>query len=497
MKLELNKILKIINIKQNAKNLTQTSFIGITKDSREVKDGYIFCAVSNDSIDGHKFLESAKENGASLIISEKNPYNYDNVITVEDSAEAFALLSSQIYDNPSRTLNIAGITGTNGKTTTTYILESIFKNAQYNPGIIGTVNFRFNNETLPAVNTTPQANHFNEVLRKMADAGVTHVFPEISSHGLSLKRVWGIDLDTAIFTNLSQDHLDFHKDFENYYQAKKLMFSELLDKSIKNNKRAIINIDDEYGARLHKELTEVNPNFTIHSISLKDQKADFSTSNLKASLYGASFTINTPNESFEVETPLIGYHNAMNILTAICCAYLYGINYEVIQTSVKNIQTIPGRLDKVQTSSQKHIFVDYAHTPDALENVLKALKAVATNKIITVVGCGGDRDRTKRPLMGEIAAKGSDIVIVTSDNPRTEDPEQILDDIMPGVERVTKDYIRITDRKTAIEKSIDLAEKEDIVLIAGKGHEDYQILGKTKIHFSDKEVVENYLNEPK
>jgi UDP-N-acetylmuramoyl-L-alanyl-D-glutamate--2,6-diaminopimelate ligase len=373
-------------------------------------------------------------------------------------------------------------------------LEAILKSAQACPGVIGTINYRFNDKKLEAINTTPDADHFQHVIKQMKDAGVTHVIPEISSHGLTLKRVWNLDVNTAVFTNLTQDHLDFHDGFEEYYEAKKLLFSKLLKESSKKNKSAIINIDDKYGQKLLSELKELSKSsFKLYSFSLENKEADFHTENLEVTLNGSSFTLVTPTGKTYLSTPLIGFHNISNILAAVAPALIQNISPQIISKTISELKTIPGRLDKIHTDIKKHIFVDYAHTPDALENVLTGLAKVAVNKIITVFGCGGDRDRTKRPLMGEIAAKYSDTAIVTSDNPRTEDPTQIIDDIIPGITKITDDYIRIEDRRAAIEKSIDIAGTDDIVLIAGKGHEDYQILGKKKIHFSDKEVVEEYL----
>lgn len=490
--MKVQELLRALNISEAVKDF---DVLGLTKDSREVKRGFVFFATSNDVQDGHQFINSAASNGAALVIAEKKDKtaNVPQII-VSDGALALAEASQCFYEYPARQMTLIGITGTNGKTTSTYLIESILAEANKKTGVIGTINYRYANKVIDASNTTPVSYFLQQVLKEMKDNKTSHVISEISSHALKLKRVEGLDIDIALFTNLTQDHLDFHKDFEDYYKSKKLLFSGLLKNSCKNNKVALINIDDTYGLRLYKELCEEHKgDFLTLSMSMLNPSADFYTEDLNVSLTGSTFNIIFKKNKLNIVTPLIGFHNVMNVIGSVSAALSLGIENNVIIKSIKNQKTVPGRLDKIDTKTNKHIFVDYAHTPAALENVLSALKKVSTSKIITVFGCGGDRDRTKRPLMGEIAARYSDKVVVTSDNPRTEEPESIIDEIIPGLEKHTFSYIRESNREKAIKKSLELAGENDIVLIAGKGHEDYQIIGKTKIHFSDKEIAERYI----
>jgi len=492
-KINKNEILKTINIQSDP------DIVDLFKDSREVIPGSLFCAMGSDILDGHKFISDALKNGAAAILAERNsdiPRSIPQIF-VKDSADAFAKISAHFFGNPAWKLNITGITGTNGKTTSTYVLEAVLTEWGKRTGVIGTVNYRYNDKNLPSENTTPHANHYHRLLKTMTDEGITHIVSEISSHGLTLKRVNALDIDTALFTNLTQDHLDFHSDLEDYYLTKKSLFTDLLKNSTKKYKNAIINIDDNYGKRLYRELLPLSKKyFNLFSISILDKSADFHTDKLKISIEGSEFSVvSSSGICMNIATPLIGHHNVSNILGIIAIAISYKIPDHAIISSLKNLKTIPGRLDRIKTDSGRHIFVDYAHTPDALKNVLTALRKVSKNRIITIFGCGGDRDRTKRPLMGEIVARHSSDVIITSDNPRTENPDSIINDIIPGIRKHISVFNVEPDRKTAIIRGIEMAERGDIILIAGKGHEDYQILGTEKIYFSDSDVVKEYLNE--
>lgn len=498
--LQLKDLLELFDAKEIIGELDNNIQIrGITKDSREVQDSYLFCAIGNDIIDGHTFIKHAEDNGAAVIIAEQKPKNSTfkiPLILVEDSADAFSRISAYFYKYPAKKLNIIGVTGTNGKTTCTYIIEKIFKEHSLSPGVIGTVNYRFADKLLKAINTTPQANHYHSLLKEMQTEGISHAISEISSHGLTLKRVWNLDIDTAIFTNLTQDHLDFHKDFEAYYEAKKSLFTELLQNSSKETKNALINTDDKYGSRLFKELHEIPARtYKLHSFSIKNTKADFHVESMNLNLDSSKFTISHKGRKLELLSKLIGYHNISNLLASIAVSIIYEIPFQTIASAVEKLENIPGRLDRAGLNSGKYIFIDYAHTPDALDNVLEALRKISDGKpIITVFGCGGDRDRSKRPLMGRIAAQKSNKIIVTSDNPRTEDPESIIEQIISGFQNLTVDYIKEVDRAKAIKTALDISHDGDILLIAGKGHEDYQIHGTEKIHFCDKEVVNGLTN---
>ncbi|MEO5970204.1 MAG: UDP-N-acetylmuramoyl-L-alanyl-D-glutamate--2,6-diaminopimelate ligase [Bdellovibrionia bacterium] len=446
---------------------------GITSDSREVQPGFIFVAIQGGSQDGRQFIDTAIQRGAILILGEDDtahvPY-----IRIKDVRCALAALAAEFYGNPSLSLLIIGVTGTSGKTTTTYLLESILQAAGHHVGMIGTISFRFGAKVFPSTHTTPGPVELQRLLFQMKEEGCTAVVMEVSSHALKQKRVNSISFDGMIFTNLSPEHLDFHPDMEDYFQAKALLFSEVAKFSLGQGKVpvAAINEDDEYGRRLLTSVTLNSQGFHVGQ-------------NFRITPGGITGTIN----GITIQSPMTGHFNCSNIAGAVSLAQSLGITSQVIENGVRNLSGVPGRLEGVLNDFGIHVWVDYAHKPDALEKVLKTLGALRQgSRLITVFGCGGDRDRKKRPLMGKIAVESSDLVFITSDNPRTEDPSAIIDEILGGTAGHTNFVIEV-DRKQAIFKAIQNAQSGDLVLIAGKGHEDYQILGTKKIHFDDREVA--------
>ena len=458
---------------------------GISYDSRKTKPGDIFFCMHGQHTDGEKFVNSAIENGAVAIFSDKRLElnNRATLVVVPEITLALAYVSSKFYSYPSEKLKIIGVTGTNGKTTITYLLESIFNTAGISCGVIGTINYRIGKEIFPAENTTPQAPDLQKFLSTAAEKKVEVIVMEVSSHSLALNRVAYTKFHTGIFTNLTRDHLDFHKTFEEYFNAKAKLF-ELVEKF------AIINIDDPWGEKLLSIIK-----CPVVTYGILNKNSDFTITELRRNLFTSFYVLNSKNgEKIKIRTSLIGEYNLYNVLSAVICALNFGIQPEDIKKGIENIRTVPGRLEKVECGQKFTVLVDYAHTDDALKNVLTTLNKLPHKKIITVFGCGGDRDRSKRPLMGEVAVNLSDYVIITSDNPRSENPEKIILDIEVGIHRTGKsNYEIIIDRELAIKRALSMAEESDIVLLAGKGHESYQIIGDQKIHFDDREIARNFL----
>ena len=470
----------------------------VCSDSRRVIAGSLFFAVPGSTYDGSRFIATALKGGAVAIIHQTKDELNASIphIHVADVRNVLAHAASRFFNNPSEQLYLCGITGTNGKTTLTYILEKFWE--EKISGIIGTINFRYATHVLKAPNTTPDAITIQELLSQMVKCNVTHVAMEVSSHGLEQKRVVANHFNACVFTNLTQDHLDYHPDMESYYQAKKLLFSESLPQSSKKNKLAVVDGDDSYGQRLIAELTEQD--YTTYSYSLT--KGNVSVNNATYSLKGTEALLNYKGKEIQLKTNLIGAHNLKNVMAALLIGEHSGIALETMLEKLKNIH-VPGRLELVKNT---RCFIDYAHTPDAFNNVLPAIKKVmtdsqSTGRLIVVFGCGGDRDKKKRPLMGEAVAKQADVSVVTSDNPRTEKPDDIIGHILPGVEKRHdtydgfRGYLVEPSRRKAIEQALALALPEDVVLIAGKGHENYQIIGTHRFHFDDKEVVTEWLEK--
>jgi len=464
-------------------------------DSRKIQPGDCFVAIKGTKVDGHIYVQDAITKGAKVIVVQDDNVLPDSLcmhssvikIVVPDTRKALAILSSNFYGNPSDTLKMIGVTGTNGKTTSTHLIKSILEAAGEKVGLVGTIEYKIGKEKLPAAHTTPESLELNALLRSMLDKGCTYAVMEVSSHALSQSRVGGIDYDIAVFTNLTQDHLDYHGTMENYFEAKKILFTQ-----IKPTGYAIINNDDHYGMMLHDFVKCKTISYAISSA------ADFRVKNLKYDFRGTTLTIESKNSEISFSTNLLGKFNIYNILAAFSSAVALGIPNEKIIEGIRNVKSVRGRFERIESPFGWTAIIDYAHTPDALENCLRTIHEIMPlqnrGRIITVFGAGGDRDKTKRPLMGQIAGDYSDIVIVTSDNPRSEDPEKIIDEIISGITRRAS-VLREVDRKLAIKRAIKCAQRGDVILIAGKGHEDYQIIGQTKMHFSDFEVVESLINE--
>ncbi len=462
---------------------TSLEITGVTKDSRNVSEGSLFFVTSASSA----YLDNALTRGARAVVTDgeiDGPFAC--VIRVEDVQRALGEAASKFYGHPSRKMHVTGITGTNGKTTTTYLIESILEAAGKRPGVIGTISYRYAGKTLRAPNTTPGASETNALLRDMMDAGTGHVIMEVSSHALHQSRVEGVDFDVAVFTNLTHDHLDYHGDFESYKASKRLLFEDYLARSRKKRRYAIMNIDDPS----IRDLAVASP-VTMLSYSTRGF-ADACLSSYSEIIDGLTLTLSLPGKKIPIVSPLVGMFNASNILAASLSGHATGISPQAIKEGIERLGGVPGRLERVANDRGISVFVDYAHTPDALENVLRLLAGLKKGKLIVVFGCGGDRDAAKRPLMGAIAARFADEVIVTSDNPRNEDPLEIIEDIRQGLGG--KMARIIPDRREAILEGIGAARPDDVLLVAGKGHEDYQIIGGTTIHFSDREVIEESLN---
>lgn len=502
--MELNRIiegLEVINIYGDHRREVSSVCYSAEKCEKES----LFVAVKGLKHDGHDFITDAITHGARSIVHEKD-FNVPSNVTavkVADSRRSLSLLARNFFGNPSAGLILVAVIGTNGKTTISYLLESILKSAGFKCGVLGTVNYRYNDKIYPAPNTTPESYDLQKILRAMLEDRVTHVVAEVSSHAVDLKRVDDCDFDLGVFSNLSRDHLDYHLTMENYFQAKKRFFSEVLAKSKKAYpQKMIINADDQWGQKILKEVDFPAVTYGIES------ESSIRTTNYKLALSGIKAAINLGGETFSIESSLIGKFNLYNILAATGAASVLKISPLIIKRGIENLYCVPGRLEKVESSSGLNVFVDYAHTDDALRRVLQNLTELKKKRIITVFGCGGNRDHGKRPLMGEAATTYSDLTIVTSDNPRLEDPLGIIAEIETGIDqrkirKVLPDnlhlgngmpnYTVIPDRRKAIEIAINAAQKEDIVLIAGKGHEDYQILGTDKVPFDDRVVVKQIL----
>ena len=466
----------------------------ITDDSRAVTDGSLFVAVKGERVDGHGFVEQAITAGALAVITQA-PVASGSVsfVRVADSRKALGLLGSRFHGDPSARLKMIGVTGTNGKTTTTYLCKALLEGIGRRVGLIGTVGYQIGQETLPAPHTTPGALDLQALLAKMLEGGLTAAVMEVSSHALALDRISGCEYDTAVFTNLTQDHLDFHHTMDEYFEAKLRLFTGLAGGK-KAGKRAIVNLDDPRGATIRAACP-----VPVWGYALKNQ-ADLKAERVRLSLAGTTFTAATPAGSFTVDSRLVGEHNVYNLLGAIGVALHEGATTDQIREATAHITNVPGRFERVSSGQDFTVVVDYAHTEDALLRLLTAAQALKTDRIITVFGCGGDRDRGKRPKMGRAAVECSDVVILTSDNPRTEDPMAILQEVEIGVRdalarRNHVQYRLVPDRREAIGAAIREARRGDMVLIAGKGHEDYQIIGTKKFHFDDREVAREAIQQ--
>jgi len=495
----LKNLLPVVGVKE-IYGSTELSVEGITYDSRQVKPGYIFVAISGYIEDGNSYIPQALEAGASVIVSSKRierlarPSRWGGSATqivVENPRKALAKLATIFYDYPSDKLDIIGITGTNGKTTVSYLTEAIFKENGAKVGVLGTIAYRLGEKIFPAPITTPQSSDLQQMLRKLVDEEFTTVVMEVSSHALSLERVEGCEFDSAIFTNLSREHLDFHKSMEEYLIAKIKLFSTLgKDARKEREKLAVLNLDDPSAEKI---IQSTGAKIITYGI---ERKADVVAKSIKLNLDKTNFTLFSPSGEVKISFPLIGKYNVYNALAAIAVALGQGIDLGIIKRGLERVSYIPGRFERIDCGQPFAVIVDYAHTDEALRKLLGVCRELKPRRIITVFGCGGDRDRGKRPLMGEVAIELSDYVIVTSDNPRSEDPERIALDIEVGIKRKGKNnYQTIIDRFQAIEKALFMAEKGDLVVLAGKGHEQYQIFKDRSVPFDDREVARKILSE--
>ena len=475
--------------------------------AQEVVPGGLFVAIKGLAADGHDYVDAAVARGAVAIVVQKTVSPPPGVVALSavDTRLALAALAAGFYDYPSRDMTVIGITGTNGKTTTSYLIEAILEKAGFTVGVVGTINMRYAGRQFPSPVTTPESLDLQRMLARMRAAQVTHAVLEVSSHALDLHRVDGCWFDVGVFTNLTQDHLDYHQDMDSYWKCKKRLFTDLLPNGPKKTGAcAVINRENPKGRELERisSLRQIRVGFGADN--------DLAMTDAVCSLTGISGRLTTGQQTLAFHSPLVGTHNCENILCAAGTGAALGIPLSAIREGVTELACIPGRLEPVADDQGRYIYVDYAHTPDALENVISAVTALAVGRTVCVFGCGGDRDRGKRPLMGSIAARGCDLVVVTSDNPRSEDPGQIIAQILPGVQKVCqhaydanrlqsgftrKGYVVEPDRRQAIRLALIACRPGDTVLIAGKGHENYQILSDRTIDFDDRQVALEVLKE--
>ncbi|MDD5496795.1 MAG: UDP-N-acetylmuramoyl-L-alanyl-D-glutamate--2,6-diaminopimelate ligase, partial [Candidatus Omnitrophica bacterium] len=423
--------------------------------------------------------------GAKVIVSQRNFRSGPGVRKIfADTEKELPRIAANFYKNPASRLKMIGVTGTNGKTTITYLMESILKRAHFSAGVIGTITHRFGSNLIKAGNTTPGPFELHSILSRMLKEGINHVVMEVSSHSLDQGRVDHVSFDAAVFTNISQEHLDYHKTIEKYFDVKAKIFDKLKPGGV-----AVLNADDKRVISLKRRLNRKTITYGI------SEKADVRARNIELTLTGSKFTALTPTGSIEVKSSLIGRHNVSNILAAIALSIAEGISPDILAKGIASLGSVPGRLEFVESRIGFKVFVDFAHTSDALYNILSLLREVADERIITVFGCGGNRDRKKRPIMGKVACKFSDKVIITSDNPRFENPKKIIGEIEKGVNGLYSNYEIVQDRRSAIRAALKTASSGDIVVVAGKGHEGYQIIGDRRLPFDDCKVVQELLKK--
>lgn len=465
----------------------------VVDDSRKVTPNSIFVAIEGFTVDGHKYIGEAIDNGASAVVISKEISelkemingNEVTIIKVENTRIALAKISSIFYNEPSKHLELIGITGTNGKTSTTYFIESIFKEANKKVGIVGSIGNVINGELNKTKNTTPESLEVQQILNKMVEADIDICAMEVSSHALELYRTKYCQFNVGIFTNLTTDHLDYHKTIDNYLKAKLKLFYQ-------TNKYNIINIDDKYGKKVIDETKKIETLQLTYGIG---SEADIYASDIKYAAEGVSYTLNTPKGSININTKIPGLFTVYNTLAAASCSYIYGIGLNTIKNGLEAISGVKGRFEVVPIEKDFTVIIDFAHTPDSLEKALQTVKQFAKGRVVTLFGAGGDRDNSKRPIMGEIAARNSDFCIVTSDNPRTEDPESIVEDVLEGVKKCDCEYVSIIDRKEAIRYALENSEPEDVILLAGKGHETYTLIGGEVFPFDEKKIVLDILSK--
>lgn len=476
---------------------------GLKSDSKKVMPGDLFIALRGSKFDGHDFVEEAVERGAACLVVEEDyssrgalrlPYNYNynqqkvlvaSIVRVQDTKKILSQLCKNFYSKSIEAVKLIGVTGTNGKTTTTYLLESIFKKTKRECGVIGTVNYRFLDRVIPPTNTTPGILDTYNLLDQMKKNYVDYCILEASSHSLAQGRIDGLLFEAGIFTNLTAEHLDYHRTIEDYLKAKLRLFDKIKEKG-----NAIVNIDDPYSKVVINKIVERGLHLLTYGIKFR---AEAKAEKIYQTLKGIEFTIDFSGEKFKISSPLIGLHNVYNILAAFSCATALGFGFSEIIEGIEKLSIVPGRLERINLGQDFLIFVDYAHTEDSLKNAILSLKNFCKRRLLVVFGCGGERDRTKRPLMGKLASILADKVFVTSDNPRGEDPKEIVFEIISGIPSNKKNYEVIIDREEAIKQAISEANPGDILLVAGKGHESIQVFKDRIIPFDDREVVRRFL----
>lgn len=465
---------------------------GITNNSNEVRPGYLFIALKGTKTDGSAFIPDAISRGASVIVSDRETQKQNGVvfIKVDSIQDTIWRLGKRFYGDPSSRLKVIGITGTNGKTTTSFLIRNILQASGIPTGLLGTIDYVIGDRKIPAVLTTPDVLKVNQYLSYMVENGCNACVMEVSSHALDQGRVEGINFGACVYTNLGRDHLDYHKTIENYLEAKTKLFRRL-----SRNSWAVVNIDDPYSCYIMENTLADVIGYGIKNVTSTNIRYKIRAKGIRLSSTGMIFSVYASGfkEGFQIETSLLGYHNIYNILAAVGVGLSCGISIDAIREGVSITRDVPGRLERVDLGQPFSVFVDYAHTPDALENVLNTFRTITKGRIILVFGCGGDRDKDKRPLMGRIAGRLADYSIITTDNPRTEDPMQIISCIERGF--VSSNYKVMPDRRDAIGEAVEFSQSGDVLLIAGKGHENYQILRNTVVPFSDREVVEGCLKE--
>src|SRR5947209_3205076 len=471
---------------------TDRAVESIAYDSRRVQRDGLFVALRGEKSDGHDFIGQAIEKGAAVIVADRaEKHSRATCVVVQNTRSAMADLSARFYNFPARKLKLAAVTGTNGKTTTTFLIKHICEKAGMRTGLLGTVRYEIGERVLPAARTTPESLDLQELLAQIRDAGCRAAAMEVSSHALAQDRARDLEFDVAVFTNLTQDHLDYHGTMENYFEAKAKLFHQLPQQERKTKPVAIINIDDRYGQKLIRKIDNKVAVVTFGT----GVKADFRASNYRMEFGGTSYQLDARGKSYLVRVPLIGRFNVANSLGALAAANALGVGLREAVLSLAKSPQVPGRLEMVPAKRQFQVFVDYAHTPDALLNVLKTLRELEPRQLIVVFGCGGNRDREKRPLMGQVADQNSDHAIITSDNPRNEDPDKIIAEIEKGFRG--SHFEKITDRAQAISRAVEIAQPRDIVLITGKGHENYQEFSDHTVPFEDIQVARRALeNHP-
>lgn len=449
----------------------------VTDDSRNVRNSSAFVCIKGSKDDGHSFAKKALEKGAAVVICERD-LGIKNSIIVENTREAYALMCANFYGNRHKQMKMIGVTGTNGKTTTTFIIKRVLEQNGYKVGVIGTLGAWIGTEHYPTQFTTPNPSVLHRLFYMMRLAGCDACVMEVSSQALAKLRVYGIDFDIGVFTNLSPEHLDYHLDMEKYAKAKTML--------MKSSRLCVINADDSYAELMKKSAGGKALTYAI------DSTADFFASDITLSRNGVDYTLNSPKGSFKIDYRSVGSFSVYNSMAAFTVAEIMGLNTERTLKALAEADNIRGRMEKIQNNRGINLFIDFAHTPDSLENVLKTLKKLYDGRLIVVFGCGGDRDRSKRPLMGQVAVKYADITYVTSDNPRTEEPEAIIDDIVSELE--SNLYVKEADRTKAIREAIMQARAGDTVIIAGKGHENYQIIGNEKFRYDEREIIRKILD---